>query len=315
MEQRNQTLVKEFILLAMTSVPYYQTVLFFIFLMLYLFMLIGNVSILTVVIMDRRLHIPMYFFLGNLSFLDIVLPSSTVPKMMAGLVTEDFKISVWGCITQIYFIHFFGCSESLFLTSMAYDRYVAICNPLRYNIVMGKSSCILLIFGSWLVSFFHSLTQTILTSQLPFCYLNHISHFFCDVKPLLKLACTDTSLNEILFTITTGFLTVSTSSLIFLSYCLISMHLLKIRSFKEIRKAFSTCTSHLTVVFFFYGPLISRFIRPATNDSMEQDRQIAVLYTIITPVLNPVIYALRNQEVKRSLKTIFGRDKGFHKSI
>ncbi|KAG8449815.1 hypothetical protein GDO86_016472 [Hymenochirus boettgeri] len=304
MEQRNQTSVKEFILLAMTSAPYYKTILFIVFLILYLFTLIGNVSILTVVIMDRRLHTPMYFFLGNLSFLDIVLVSCPVPKMMAGLLTQDLKISVWGCITQIYFIHLFGCTETLLLTSMAYDRYVAICNPLRYNIVMGKSSCSLLIFTSWFLSLFHSLSQTIPTSRLPFCYSNHVSHFFCDIKPLLQLACTDISFNEILFTIMTASISVITSTLIFLSYCFICTRLLKIRSSKERRKAFSTCTSHLTVVFFFYGPLISRFIRPATNDSLEQDRQTAVLYAIITPVLNPVIYALRNQEVKRSLKSI-----------
>ncbi|KAG8449817.1 hypothetical protein GDO86_016474 [Hymenochirus boettgeri] len=259
MEQRNQTLVQEFILLAMTSVPYYQTILFIIFLMLYLFTLIGNVSILTVVIMDRRLHIPMYFFL-------------------------DLFHSLFGCTMPTS-------------TSMAYDRYMAICNPLRYNIVMGKSSCILLIFSSWSLSSFHSLTQTILTSQLPFCYLNQISHFSPEHLHVERFFSSYLHL-EILFTIATGFITVSTSSLIFLSYFFICKHLLILRSFKERRKAFSTCTSHLTVVFLIYGPIISRFIRPATNDSMEQDRQTAILYTIITPALNPLIYTLRNKEVK-----------------
>ncbi|KAG8449814.1 hypothetical protein GDO86_016471, partial [Hymenochirus boettgeri] len=301
MDQKNQTLVKEFILLPMTSIPYFQTILFVVFIFLYLFTLVGNIGILTVVSMDRRLHTPMYVFLGNLSFVDIMYSSTTVPKMITGLVQEYSKISVQGCLTQIFFFHFFGGTESMLLTAMSYDRYVAICNPLRYTIIMGKSTCFQLILGSWILSFFHSLSQTILTSQLPFCYSNHVSHFFCDIKPLLQLACTDTSFNEILFTIITGSISVITSTLIFLSYCFIFIRLLKIHSSKERRKAFSTCTSHLTVVFFFYGPIISRFLRPATNDSLEQDRQTAVLYTIITPVLNPLIYSLRNQEVKKSL--------------
>ncbi|KAG8449813.1 hypothetical protein GDO86_016470 [Hymenochirus boettgeri] len=305
MERKNQTLVKEFILLPMTTVPYFQTILFIVFLILYLFTLVGNISILAVVSMDRRLHTPMYFFLVNLSFFDIVYSSTTVPKMMIGLVQEYSKISFQGCITQIYFFHLFGCTESMLLTSMSYDRYVAICNPLRYTIIMGKSTCFQFIFGSWVLSLFYSLTHTILTSRLPFCNINQVSHFFCDIKPLLKLACTDTSLNENLVTTITGFMGVSTLSLIFLSYCFIGAHIYKMRSAHERRKAFSTCTSHLIVVFLFYGPLVTRFLRPTTNDSLEQDRQSAVLYTVITPVLNPVIYALRNQEVKRSLKSIF----------
>ncbi|KAG8449818.1 hypothetical protein GDO86_016475 [Hymenochirus boettgeri] len=309
MEQRNRTTVQEFILTSMTLTPYFRTILCIVFLTLYLFILLGNLSILTVVIMDRRLHIPMYLFLGNLSFLDILLTSTTVPKMINGLVMEDLEISFQGCMTQIHFFHLFGSTEAMLLTSMSYDRYVAICNPLRYNIIMGKSTCFLLICICWILSLFNSVSQTILTSQLPFCYSNHVSHFFCDIKPLLQLACTDTSFNEILFTIMTGLISVSTSTLIFLSYCFICTHILKIRSPKERRKAFSACTSHLTVVFLFYGPIISRFLRPATNDSMEQDRQTAVIYTIITPALNPVIYSLRNQEVKRSLKAIYIRFK------
>eukprot|EP00079_Xenopus_tropicalis_P011685 XP_002937813.2 PREDICTED: olfactory receptor 12D3-like [Xenopus tropicalis] len=315
MEETNQTLVKEFILLSITYIPYFQTVLFLVFLVLYMFTLLGNICIMAAVIIDRHLHTPMYFFLSNLSFFDIVYSSTTVPKMMSALVLEESKISVQNCIVQIYFFHFFGCTEAMLLTAMAYDRYVAICIPLRYNIIMAKSACFRLISGCWVLSLFYSLTHTILTSMLPFCNLDRISHFFCDIKPLLKLACADTSLNENLVTIITGFLAVSTSSLISLSYIFIGIHLVKVRSSPERHKALSTCTSHLTVVFLFYGPLIARFLRPATNDSLEQDRQSALLYTTITPVLNPIIYALRNQEVKISLKAILHGKKAIRNQL
>ncbi|KAE8588001.1 hypothetical protein XENTR_v10022268 [Xenopus tropicalis] len=312
MEERNLTSVTEVILLPVTSIAYFRVVLFIVFLFLYLFTLLGNLCIMAVVITDRRLHTPMYFFLGNLSFFDIVYSSTTVPKMMVGLAKKVSKIFLKSCIVQIFFFHFFGCTEALLLTAMSYDRYVAICNPLRYNIIMAKNVCFQLISTCWMVSFGYSLTHTILISKLPFCGLNKVSHFFCDIKPLLQLACADTSLNEILVVFITGFIAVSTFCLIFLSYSLIGTHLLKIRSSTERRKAFSTCTSHLIVVLLYYGPLTTRFLRPATNDSLEQDRQTAVLYTIITPVLNPIIYALRNQEVKmslrfRMLKRKFGR--------
>ncbi|OCT68997.1 hypothetical protein XELAEV_18040305mg [Xenopus laevis] len=238
-----------------------------------------------------------------------------VPKMMSGLMIKESKISVQNCIVQIFFFHFFGCTEAMLLTTMSYDRYVAICIPLRYNIIMAKSACFRLISGCWVLSVFYSLTHTILTSKLPFCRVDRINHFFCDIKPLLMLACADASLNENLVTLITGFLAVSTSSLIFLSYVFIGIHLVKVRSAHERRKAFSTCTSHLTVVFLFYGPLITRFLRPATNDSLEQDRQSALLYTTVTPVLNPLIYALRNQEVKRSLKAIFHGKKAIRNQL
>ncbi|KAE8588002.1 hypothetical protein XENTR_v10022269 [Xenopus tropicalis] len=315
MEETNQTLVKEFILLSITYIPYFQTVLFLVFLVLYMFTLLGNICIMAAVIIDRHLHTPMYFFLSNLSFFDIVYSSTTVPKMMSALVLEESKISVQNCIVQIYFFHFFGCTEAMLLTAMAYDRYVAICIPLRYNIIMAKSACFRLISGCWVLSLFYSLTHTILTSRLTFCNIDRISHFFCDIKPLLKLACADTSLNENLVTIITGFLAVSTSSLISLSYIFIGIHLVKVCSSPERHKALSTCTSHLTVVFLFYGPLIARFLRPATNDSLEQDRQSALLYTTITPVLNPIIYALRNQEVKISLKAILHGKKAIRNQL
>ncbi|KAM4690456.1 olfactory receptor 12D3-like [Rhinophrynus dorsalis] len=270
-----------------------------------MFTLIGNISILVAVITDLHLHTPMYFFLGNLSFFDIFYSSTTVPKMMTGLIIATTTISFVNCIVQLYFFHFLGCTEALLLSSMSYDRYVAICNPLRYNVIMSHSACFQLICICWILSFVYSLTHTVLTSKLPFCKLNHISHFFCDIKPLLKLACADTTLNESLVTIITGFVALSTCFLILLSYVLIGTHLLKIRTSQERRKAFSTCTSHLIVVLLYYGPGFFTYLRPAKKYSMEQDRQTAVLNTLITPVLNPLIYALRNQEVKLSIQRVF----------
>ncbi|MEE6490668.1 hypothetical protein FKM82_015941 [Ascaphus truei] len=305
MDGENQTSVTEFILLGITNLPQLQIFLFITFLMFYLFNLLGNLSIVTVVITDQRLHTPMYFLLGNLSFLDFFLSSTTVPKMLSGLLMEDKRISFHSCIAQLHFFQFFGSTQTLLLTSMSYDRYIAICNPLRYHVLMAKRVCIQLASSSWITGFVYSLSQTILTFMLPFCKLNKISHFFCDIKPLLKLACADFHLNESVLSIVTGCATLSTLLLIIISYVFIGTHLLNIRSPQGRRKAFSTCTSHLTVVLLYYGTAISTYLRPATDDSLDQDRLTAVLVTVITPALNPLIYSLRNKEVKRALKKVF----------
>ncbi|MEE6490667.1 hypothetical protein FKM82_015940 [Ascaphus truei] len=302
MDEGNQTSVTEFILLGITNLPQIQNFLFITFLLFYLFTLLGNLSIVTVVISDQRLHTPMYFLLGNLSFLDFFYSSTTVPKMLSGLLMEDKRISFQSCIAQLHVFHFLGSTEALLLTSMSYDRYIAICYPLRYHVLMAKSACIQLASSSWIIGFVYSLSHTILTSKLPFCKLNKVSHFFCDIKPLLKLACVDTHLNESLVSIVTGFVALSTFLLIVISYVFIGTHLLKIRSSQGRRKAFSTCTSHVTVVLLYYGTAFCTYLRPATQDSLEQDRLTAILFTVITPALNPLIYALRNKEVKRSLK-------------
>ncbi|MEE6490669.1 hypothetical protein FKM82_015942 [Ascaphus truei] len=309
MDLGNQTSVTEFILLGITNIPQLQIFLFITFLLFYLFNLLGNLSIVTVVITDQRLHTPMYFLLGNLSFLDFFFSSSIVPKMLSGLLMEDKRISFHSCIAQLHVYHFLGSTQTLLLTSMSYDRYVAICNPLRYHVLMAKSVCIQLASSSWVTGYVYSLSHTILTSKLPFCKLNKISHFFCDIKPLLKLACANTHLNESVLSIFTGFVALSTVLLIVISYVFIGTHLLNIRSSQGRRKAFSTCTSHLTVVLLYYGTAISTYLRPATDDSLEQDRLSAILVTVITPALNPLIYSLRNKEVKKSLKKVFLGDQ------
>ncbi|XP_075048075.1 olfactory receptor 12D1-like [Mixophyes fleayi] len=305
MEKSNETSVKEFILLGITNLPQLQTFLFITFLLFYLFSFVGNLSIVTVVVTDHGLHTPMYFFLGNLSFLDFFYSTTTVPKMLSGLLMEDKTISFQGCIVQLHFFHFLGSTEAMFLTSMSYDRYVAICNPLRYHVLMSRTIYITLACISWLAGLSYSLTHTILTSRLPFCSTNKITHFFCDIKPLLRLACTDTHVNEGLVSIITGSVALGTFILIVISYAFIATHLQNIRSDQGRNKAISTCTSHLIVVLLYYGTGFCTYLRPATKDSLEQDRVTGVLFTVITPALNPLIYALRNKDVKRALRKLF----------
>ncbi|KAM4013553.1 olfactory receptor 12D1-like [Anomaloglossus baeobatrachus] len=305
MEKLNETHVTEFILLGITDLVQLQVVLFVTFLMFYLLSFIGNLSIVAVIIADYGLHTPMYFLLGNLSFLDFFYATTTVPKMLSGLLIEDKKITFEACIVQLHIFHFLGSTEAMLLMSMSYDRYVAICNPLRYHVLMAKAVCLQLAFTSWLVGFLYSLTHTILTSRLPFCHLNKITHFYCDIKPLLKLACTDTHINESLVNIVTGSVAVGTFILIIISYSFIATHIQNIRSEHGRSKALSTCTSHLTVVLLYYGTAFCTYLRPATKDSLEQDRLTAILFTVITPALNPIIYALRNKDVKRAFRKLF----------
>ncbi|XP_044127266.1 olfactory receptor 12D1-like [Bufo gargarizans] len=306
MEELNETIITEFIILGITDVLWLQVVLFVTFLIFYLCSCIGNLSIVTVVITDHVLHTPMYFLLANLSLLDFFYATTTVPKMLSGLIMEDKKISFQGCITQLYMFHFLGCTEVMLLASMSYDRYVAICNPLRYHILMARAMCLQLAFTSWLVGSLYSLTHTIMTSRLPFCKMNKITHFCCDIKPLLKLACTDTHLNESLVNIVTGTLALGTFVMVVISYTFIGIHLQNIRSEQGRRKAFSTCTSHLTVVVILFGTVFCTYLRPVTKDSLEQDRITGILFTVITPALNPIIYSLRNKEVKRAFKRRYG---------
>ncbi|KAM3918976.1 olfactory receptor 12D1-like [Leptodactylus fuscus] len=305
MEELNETIVTEFILLGITSLPKLQIFLFVTFLMFYLLSFVGNLCIVTVVIADHGLHTPMYFLLGNLSFLDFFYATTTVPKMLSGLLMEDKKISFQACITQLYSFHFLGSTEAMLLASMSYDRYVAICNPLRYQVLMARAVCIQLVFTSWLIGFLYSLFHTILTSRLPFCRKNQITHFFCDIKPLLRLACTDTHINRSLVTIVTGSVAIATFVLIMISYIFIATHLQNIRSEQGRSKAFSTCSAHLTVVLLYFGTGFCTYLKPTTKDSLELDRMTAILFTVITPALNPIIYALRNKDVKKALRKLF----------
>ncbi|XP_018424315.1 PREDICTED: olfactory receptor 12D2-like [Nanorana parkeri] len=304
-EELNQTFVTEFILLGITSLPQLKILFFITFLMFYLLCFLGNLSIVAVVLIDHGLHTPMYFLLGNLSFLDFFFSTTTVPKLLSGLIMGDKRISFQGCIAQLYVFHFLGSTEAMLLTSMSYDRYIAICNPLRYHVLMSTEACIQLAFTSWLIGFLYSLTQTIPTVRLTFCSFNKVTAFYCDIKPLLNLACTDTHINESLLSIITGIVALGTFISIVISYIFIATHLQNIQSSQGRHKALSTCTSHLTVVLLYYGTAVFTYLRPATKGSLEQDRISAIVVTVITPALNPLIYALRNKEVKRAFRKSF----------
>ncbi|KAM9294527.1 olfactory receptor 12D1-like [Gastrophryne carolinensis] len=302
MDFRNRTVVEEFILLGLTDLVSLQKTLFAIFLIFYILCFVGNLSVMVVILKDTGLHSPMYFFLWNLSILDISFSSVVVPKLLADLLVLKKTISFIGCMLQIYFFHFLGCSELLLITAMSYDRYVAIGNPLRYSNIMSFGICLKLALGSWLIGSLHSLMHTVMTVKLPFCGSNLVSHFFCEIKPLLKIACEDTSLNLFLLNKVTGPLTVITTVLTLLSYIFISKFLIKIQSTEGKKRAFSTCSSHLTVVFLLHGTAMFTYLRSSTKESLEQDRAIAVLFTVVTPALNPVIYTLRNKDIKRAIR-------------
>ncbi|XP_012886784.1 PREDICTED: olfactory receptor 12D2-like [Dipodomys ordii] len=301
----NQTLVTEFILLGVTDIQQPQPSLFVVFLAIYFVNVAGNGAILTVVILDSKLHLPMYFFLGNLACLDICYSTVTLPKMLENLISTNKAISFLGCITQLHFFHFLGSTETILLGVMAFDRFVAICKPLHYSVIMNPRLCILMAITIWTIGFFHSLMHSVMTSRLNFCASNHIHHFFCDVKPLLELACGNTELNQWLLNTVTGTIAMSTFFLTLLSYFYIIAHLfLKTQYCSMLQKALSTCASHFTVVLLFYAPVLFIYIQPASGSSLDQDRVIAIMYTVVTPALNPLIYTLRNKEVKGALNRL-----------
>ncbi|KAM9739483.1 olfactory receptor 12D1-like [Dama dama] len=306
----NQTSVTEFLLLPVTDIQELQPVLFVVFLAIYIVNVAGNAAILMVVISDPRLHSPMYFFLGNLSCLDICFSTVTLPKMLENFLSTHKAISFLGCISQLHFFHFMGSTESMLLTVMGFDRFVAICKPLHYTLIMNHQVCIQMAVTVWIIGFFHALLHSVMTSRLNFCGSNHINHFFCDVKPLLELACGNTELNQWLLNTVTGTIAMSSCFLTFLSYFYIIIYLFfKAHSCSMLHKALSTCTSHFLVVVLFYVPGVFVYIHPASSSSMDQDQINAIMYNVVTPVLNPLIYTLRNKEVKGALKRMISRSQ------
>ncbi|KAM9739484.1 olfactory receptor 12D2-like [Dama dama] len=306
----NRTSVTEFLLLPVTDIQVLQPVLFVVFLAIYIINVAGNAAILMVVISDPRLHSPMYFFLGNLSCLDICFSTVTLPKMLENFLSTHKAISFLGCISQLHFFHFMGSTESMLLTVMGFDRFVAICKPLHYTLIMNHQVCIQMAVTVWIIGFFHALLHSVMTSRLNFCGSNHINHFFCDVKPLLELACGNTELNQWLLNTVTGTIAMSSCFLTFLSYFYIIIYLFfKTRSCSMLHKALSTCTSHFLVVVLFYVPGVFVYIHPASSSSMDQDQINAIMYSVVTPVLNPLIYTLRNKEVKGALRRMISRSQ------
>ncbi|KAM4707004.1 olfactory receptor 4E2-like [Discoglossus pictus] len=302
MASGNYSLVKEFSLSGLCQSFELQVSLFALFLVLYLMTLSGNLLIMTAVHIDQRLHSPMYFFLRNLSFLDICYSTVTIPKMLSNVFSEKKTITFNQCMSQVFFLHLFGGTECFLLTVMAFDRYVAIGNPLRYHLVMNHRFCLWLVLFSWLAGFVHSFTQAILTYQLPFCGPNKINHFFCDVHPLSVLACSDTAFIDFFIIANSGMISLTCFVVLLFSYLGIITTIFKIRSSEGRKKAFSTCASHLLVVTFYFGPCVFIYLRPPVNYSV--DKLVSVLYTVLTPLLNPIIYTLRNQEMKNALKKL-----------
>ncbi|MBZ3878944.1 Olfactory receptor 4X2 [Sciurus carolinensis] len=296
--------VTEFIFLGLSHSQEVQRVCFVIFLLLYMAIVLGNFLIVLTVMTSRSLGSPMYFFLSYLSFVEICYSSTTVPKLLSDQLAERKTISWWGCMTQLFFMHFFGGTEIFLLTVMAYDRYVAICKPLNYTTIMNQQVCMVLVGMAWVGGFVHSFAQILLVFQLPFCGPNVIDHYFCDVLPLLQLACSDTFLIGLLIVANGGTLSVTSFVILLVSYVVILLHL-RTRSSEGRRKALSTCGSHITVVMLFFVPCVFIYLRPSTT--LPIDKMVAVFYTVVTPLLNPVIYSLRNAEVKKAMKKLWIR--------
>ncbi|KAL4836674.1 hypothetical protein H8958_003670 [Nasalis larvatus] len=281
-----------------------QIAMFSMFLIFYVLTLIGNILIIITIIYDHRLHIPMYFFLSNLSFIDVCHSTVTIPKMLRDTLSKEKLISFDACVTQMFFLHLSACTEIFLLTVMAYDRYVAICKPLQYMIVMNWKVCMLLAVALWTGGTIHSIALTSLTIKLPYCGPDEIDNFFCDVPQVIKLACSDTHVIEILIVSNSGLISVVCFVVLVVSYAVILVSLRQQIS-KGRRKALSTCAAHLAVVTLFLGHCIFIYSRPST--SLPEDKVVSVFFTAVTPLLNPIIYTLRNEEMKSAFNKLVGR--------
>ncbi|KAM9659427.1 olfactory receptor 8U3-like [Trichechus inunguis] len=301
MADRNSTRVTEFILLGFSVHREIEIVLLLLILVVYTLTLVGNFGMISLIWLHSRLHTPMYFFLSNLAFVDLCYSSSIAPKFLETLLTKHRSISFYACATQPGFFLNFLISEMFLLAVMAYDCFVAVCNPLVYVEVLSQKVCMPLVLGPYLYSFSLALLHTVVIFQLIYCGPNIINHFYCDDVPLMALSCSDTSLKEILI-IFSGFNVVSSLTTVLFSYLYIVAAILRIQSTEGRCKAFSTCASHLTAVTVFYGTLIFTYLQPKSNHSLDTDKMASVFYTIVIPMLNPMIYFLRNQEVKKALR-------------
>ncbi|XP_067399094.1 putative olfactory receptor 10D4, partial [Emydura macquarii macquarii] len=298
----NRTVVSEFILLGIPNTKGHEIILFISFLAFYLCTLLGNLLILSAILADSHLHTPMYFFLCNLSVVDLGFASISTPKLLVSLWTNSRTISLGGCMSQVVFYQFLGCTEELLCTVMAFDRYVAICHPLRYLIIMNWRVCAILAAGTWVTSSFHATILTSLTFTLPYCGPNVVDYYFCDIFPVAKLACADTYIIETVSFSNNGLVPMTCFFLILLSYVRIAYSILKMNSDEGRSKAVSTCTSHLTVVTLFFGPCALIYMLPQMSKVVATALQISA--DVVTPMLNPVIYTLRNKEVKGALRKL-----------
>lgn len=310
MAHGNDTMLTHFILRGLTSKPELQRPLFFIFLIIYLLTLTGNLGLIALIKTTPPLHTPMYFFLGNLSLVDLCYSSVFSPKLLMGFLVDDKTISYSSCFAQHFFFLLFVTTEVFLLAAMAYDRYVAICNPLLYAVVMPGRVCVLLVTGSYVGGILNSLIQTCFLLPLPFCGPNIINHFFCDTNPLLKLSCANDHLNELLLVAFNGTISMSVLFVIVISYVYILLSIVRMRSAQGRHKAFSTCASHLLTVTLFYVPAGLSHMQPGSRYSLDMEKVTAMFYTLIVPMLNPLIYSLRNTGVRDALRKATTKNRG-----
>ncbi|XP_072472614.1 olfactory receptor 2D2-like [Notamacropus eugenii] len=305
----NHSSVTEFILLGFSSDPTSNRILFIIFLFLYLCSVLGNGVIIMLIYLDLHLHTPMYFFLSILSLLDMGYVTTTMPQMLAHLLSSSKLISFEGCWLQMYVFGALGLTECIFFVVMAYDRYVAICFPLRYMLILNWDLCVRLVIGTCASGFFFSLVHTFFTMNLPYCGPNMVNHYFCEGPSVRSLACMDTHLIEMVDLVLSIVMVLGPLSLILISYVRITLAVLKIKSTQSRCKAFSTCASHLTVVTLFYAPAIYIYMRPTSSYNPERDKQISLFYNVFTALLNPVVYSLRNKDIKAAFIKVVVQNK------
>ncbi|KAG8546147.1 hypothetical protein GDO81_019681 [Engystomops pustulosus] len=318
MENNNQTLPNWFYLPGLSTDPQLQVIGFLVFLVIYMITLTGNCLLLITVRISPTLHTPMYFFLSNLSFIDICFSTTIVPVILMNTLSSDKSISTYsvilmntlstdksisvgGCMVQMFCYLVCGVAECILLAIMAYDRFVAICRPLHYSSIMNMKICIILALTPWIIGLINSTIQVHITWRLPFCRTHHVHHFFCEVPPFLRLSCKDPLLNEISMYVAAGIIVLCSFLLTLISYIYIISTILRIHSTQGRRAVFSTCTSHLIVVTLYYGTIMSIYLQPRSFHSVEKDKIVSVLYTAVTPMLNPIIYSIRNKEVKSSI--------------
>ncbi|XP_011803639.1 PREDICTED: olfactory receptor 13C3-like [Colobus angolensis palliatus] len=310
MGKSNQSFVTEFVLLGLSGIPKIEAIYFVLVLCIYLVILLGNGVIIIVSVYDTHLHTPMYFFLSNLSFLDICYTSPSIPLFLSSFLTSKKTISFSGCGVQMFLSFAMGATESVLLSMMAFDHYVAICNPLQYPIIMSKASYVSMAAGSWIGGGTNSVLQTSLAMRLPFCGDNVINHFTCEILAVLKLACANISINIISMVVANMIFLVGPVLFIFVTYVFILSTILRIPSAEGRRKAFSTCSAHLIVVIIFYGTILFMYAKPKAKHSSGADKEqvtdkiISLFYELVTPMLNPLIYSLRNKDVKAAVKSI-----------
>ncbi|KAM3853638.1 olfactory receptor 9G4-like [Vipera latastei] len=302
----NHTLVTDFVVVGFTTDPFLRTVLFVVFLASYILTLTGNLGLIALIYLNSHLHTPMYFFVGSLSFLDVWYSSVYSPRILYDCLSKNNRISLAGCAAQFFFSAGLGWSECFLLAFMAYDRFVAICNPLLYATAMPKKLCVQLVAGAYAAGFANAIAHTGNTFRLHFCGSNIINHYFCDVPPLLKMSCEDKRVYELILTALIGFSLLAATAVIVKSYVGIVAAIIRIRSTEGRRKAFSTCSAHLVSVSLFYGSMLIIYSTPSSYHTPNWDKATALFYTVVNPLVNPLIYSLRNKDVKAAFKKVWG---------